>query len=175
MARRSGKEKQTTQSGGSLNFQTTIFFLSWFGIVTFFLLGHIYLRFTIRDLRVESARLQSQAEKMRIMEKKLIWEIEKMKQGDRLHEYACRDLGLVDIEPGRIERLRVPGQLITRYASGGKRTGYEVSEWASERYPSGLRSEVGSLLEINRELSAREQTLDEAWKKATDRGDQDNE
>ena len=150
----------------SLNVHTTFFFLSFFSLLTLFLLAHVYLQFTIQDIRIETARLQMQGEKMRSMEKKLIWEIGKLKQGDRLHEFALRDLGLEDVDPGSIEKLDVSSRLIARYGNSGKGTGYEEAKWVEEKYPKGLKGKVGSFLEINRELSAREQTPEDAWKKA---------
>jgi len=159
---RSGNIPESTTS---LNARSTIFFLFWFAIVTFFLLAHVFLRFTIRDLKIETVRLQEQTEKMRAMEKNLVWEIGKLKQGDRLHEYASAELGLVNVDPASIERLRVPARLIAKYSTGGKNTGYEEMRWAEAKYPGGIRDEIGSLLKINRELNAREQTLDAVWKK----------
>lgn len=168
MPRRSRKTKEPEKKV-SLNLHTALFFLFFFSILTLFLLAHVYLRFTIRDLRVETVRLQSQKEKMRALEKKLIWQIGKLKHGDRLHEFARRDLGLVDVSPGSVQELRVPRRLIAKYSTGGKNTGYEELRWAEESYPSGFKGKVGSFLEINRELTAREETLEAAWEKATNR------
>ena len=165
MARKKENKKVQTPYV-SLNVHTIFFFLFFFSLFTIFLLAHVYLQFTIRDLRIETARLQRQGEKMRTMEKKLIWEIGKLKQGDRLHEFALRDLGLEDVDPASIEKLEVSHHMIARYGNTGKGTGYEEAKWAEEKYPGGFKGKMGSILEINRELSAREQTLEDAWKKA---------
>jgi cell division protein FtsB len=168
MARKKKKEKYTVPEV-TLNIRTTLFFLFLFTLITTFLLAHVRLRFAIRDFRVETVRLQSQVGKMRNMEKKLVWEIEKLKQGDRLHEYACRDLGLVDIAAGDIEKIKVPARTVARYLKGGKKSGYEAAIWAEAKYPGGLKEEIGSIIEINRELSARENSLDAVWKKVSSR------
>ena len=161
---RAGK-REWNESRPSLGFRTILFFLVWFSLVTTFLLAHIYLRFTIRDLRIETVRLQRQGEKMRSVEKGLVWEIGRLNQGDRLHEYANRDLGLKDVDPATLERLTVPEALIADYSTGGKTSGYEEAKWMEEKYSKKLGRDVTSLLEINRELNAKEQTLDAVWKR----------
>lgn len=158
-------KREWNEARTSLNLRTILFFLVWFSLVTLFLLAHIYLRFTIRDLRIETVRLQRQGEKMRSLEKSLLWEIGKLNQGDRLHECASRDLGLKDADPAIFEKLTVPGALIADYSTGGKSSGYEEVKWMEEKYSRKFGSEVTSLLEINRELNAKEQTLDAVWKK----------
>ena len=145
------------------------FILATFALVTFAMLAHVFLRFTIRDLRIETVRLQGQSQKMKDMEKDLIWKIEKLKQGDRLHEYACKELGLVDVEPTSIERLEVPASIIAKYSTGGKSAEYGEVEWAEARYPDDISAEMGSFIRINRELTAREQTLEKMWKEAISR------
>ncbi|HPB30262.1 MAG TPA: hypothetical protein PLB62_02295 [Candidatus Sumerlaeota bacterium] len=150
----------------SLNSWATMFFLFWFAITTVFLLGHVFLRFTTKDLKIEACRLQAQAERLRIQEKNLLWEIESLKQGDRLHEFAARDLGLVDADPVAIERLVVPACVIARYEQGCATDGYEHVQWAQARYPGGIKADVDSFVQINRELMAREDTLDAELRKA---------
>lgn|GEM_PF-568662 len=144
----------------SLNIRTMVFFIFWFGILTFFLLAHVFLQFTIRDLRIEAVRLQNQAENLSTMESNLLWDIGRLNQGDRLHEYACTELGLEDVEPAAIEKITVPSRLIARYSTGGRNTGYEESSWAEAKYPKGLKEEVSSFIKINQEINAREQTVD---------------
>ena len=107
---------------------------------------------------------------MRSLEKNLLWEIGKLNQGDRLHECASQDLGLKDADPTTFEKLIVPGALIADYSTGGKSTGYEEAKWMEEKYSRKLGSEVTSLLEINRELNAKEQTLDVVWKRLKEKG-----
>jgi len=158
-------KREWKKAGPSLNFRTILFFLVWFSLVTLFLLAHIYLRFTIRDLRIETVRLQRQAEKMRSLEKSLLWEIGKLNQGDRLHECATTDLGLKDADPATFEKLIVPDTLIADYSTGGRISGYEEVKWMEEKYSRKSGSDVSSLLEINRELNAKEQTLDAVWKR----------
>lgn len=144
----------------SLNIRTMVFFLFWFGILTVFLLAHVFLQFTIRDLRIEAVRLQNQSENLSTMESNLLWDIGRLNQGDRLHEYACTELGLEDVEPALIEKITVPSRLIARYSTGGRNTGYEEASWAEAKYPRGLKEEVSSFIKINQEINAREQTLD---------------
>ncbi len=158
-------KREWNEARSSLQFRTILFFLVWFSLVTLFLLAHIFLRFTIRDLRIETVRLQRQEEKMRSLEKSLLWEIGKLNQGDRLHECATRDLGLKDVDPAVFEKLTVPATLIADYSTGGKSSGYEELKWMEEKYSRKMGSEVTSLLEINRELNAKEQTLDAVWKR----------
>jgi len=153
----------------SLNIKTILFFLFCFSLLTFFCLAHVFLQFTIRDLRIETVRLQRQYEKLMAMEKQLIWKIGHLSQGDRLHEFATTELGLREVDPGSIERLFVPNQLITAYSKGGKSTGYEQAKWMEEKYGKETGTQVGSLLEINRELNAREEALDAIWKRVREK------
>ena len=161
-------KREWRESRSSLNIRSILFFLVWFSVVTMFLLAHVYLRFTIRDLRIETVRLQRQGERMRSLEKNLLAEIGRLNQGDRLHEYANRDLGLKDADPALLEKLTVPASLIADYAKGARSAGYEEAQWMQEKYARRLGSEVTSLLEINKELNAKEQTLDAVWKKLKD-------
>jgi cell division protein FtsL len=159
------QRREYRKSGSSLSLPRMIFFLFCFTVLTFFLLAHVFLRFTIRDLRIESARLQRQYDKMMAVEKSLVWEIGSMSQGDRLHEMATQELGLKDADPASIERLAVSTSLIADYSTGGRNSGYEQARWMEEKYGKGFGKEVGSFLEINKELNAREQALDEVWKR----------
>lgn len=163
--------RQYRKAGVSLSIPRMIFFLFCFTVLTFFLLAHVFLRFTIRDLRIESARLQRQHDKMMAMEKSLVWEIGTMSQGDRLHKLATEELGLQDADPASIEKLVVSKRLIATYSIGGRNSGYEEARWIEEKYGKGIGKEVGSFLEINKELNAREQALDEVWKKIKDNED----
>jgi hypothetical protein len=111
---------------------------------------------------------------MMAMEKSLVWEIGTMSQGDRLHELATQELGLKDADPASMEKLVVSRSLIASYSTGGRNSGYEEARWMEEKYGKGLGREVGSFLEINKELNAREQALDEVWKKIKDNDDKKN-
>ncbi|MBN1902061.1 hypothetical protein JW926_12125 [Candidatus Sumerlaeota bacterium] len=162
------------KKGPSLTTARMVFFLFCFSVLTFFLLAHIFLRFTIRDLRIEAARLQRQYDKLMAMEKSLIWEIGAMSQGDRLRELAMQELGLRDANPASIEKLTVSESLIASYSAGGMNSGYEQARWMEEKYAKGIGKEVGSFLEINKELNAKEQALDEVWKKIKEKEDEKN-
>ena len=163
----------------SLNTRTMLFFLFLFGILTVFSLAHIFLQFKIRDLRIEAVMLQDQGMKLAGVEKNLIGEIGRLNQGDRLHEFACTELGLRDVSPNEIEKLNIPERIIAKYSTGGRKTGYEEMNWIEARYPRGLKEEVGSFIKINHELSAREQTMDtfikELSKKKDNRADKKGE
>lgn len=146
----------------SLRFRGILYCLFWFGILTLFMLGHVFLRFTIRDLKVEAVYYQTRAEEIKNQEKMLTSDIASLKEGDRLREFAVRDLGLKDVKPFEIEKLTVPATLIAEYEGGGSRSGYSEIRWAKARHPGGLREEVNSFVEINREIFAREENLEKS-------------
>ncbi|HRR98932.1 MAG TPA: hypothetical protein P5128_01650 [Candidatus Sumerlaeia bacterium] len=157
----------------SLNARTMFFFLFVFGALTFFSLAHIYLQFKIRDLKIETVMLQDQGIKLADIEKNLIGEIARLNQGDRLHEFACTELGLRDVAADEIEKLIIPQRTIAKYTTGGRKTGYEETNWIEARYPRGFKEEVGSFIKINHELSAREQSLDLIIKELTSKKEND--
>lgn len=155
----------------SLNARTMLFFLFLFGVLTVFSLAHVYLQFKIRDLKIEAVMLQDQGIKLAGVEMNLIGEIARLNQGDRLHEFACTELGLRDVSPNEIEKLTIPERTIAKYSTGGRKTGYEEINWIEARYPRGFKEEIGSFIKINHELSAREQTMDSVIKELSRKKD----
>jgi hypothetical protein len=90
--------------------------LSLLVVVLGLVLMHLYLRFSLNELRAQIIGQQGQEEILLNDIKVLESKTEALKQRDQLLAYASRQLGMVKLEPGQRQVLLLDDEIATRYA-----------------------------------------------------------
>jgi len=77
------------------------------GVVTGFLLLHVQLRLAIKDLDIDTPKWQREKERCLNELNQLESDIERLKDGNRVLEYAQTELGMISYNVGDAQTLRV--------------------------------------------------------------------
>lgn len=96
--------------------------VGWAAILTTLALLHVYVQFTISDLRMSARALQREQEKLDNRARELKIEVQRLKGAERIDRLA-RQLGMVPPKPGQVERLNIPVELASKYEGGQWRRG----------------------------------------------------
>lgn len=78
-------------------------------------LAHIHLRLATREMAIQRSRLQAEWEELWDRHGALASEVERLRGGDRMLDYAHRKLGLVELPADQIEVWELPRRLVERY------------------------------------------------------------
>ncbi|MCE5230731.1 septum formation initiator family protein [bacterium] len=106
--------------------------LSLLAVVLGLVLMHLHLRFSLNELRAQIIGQQAQEERLLNEIKVLESKTEALKQRDRLLAYASSQLGMVKLEPGQRQALRLDHEIATRYAMARATGSMPASEDAGE-------------------------------------------
>ena len=145
----------------SLSKRTIVRLLLWSLIMTSLALCHIYLRFTIRDLQIETRKLQDRKSQLVDLKKSLGSTIENLKSGDRLHEYAISQLHMIDYDPKEIQYLTVPQKVIAKYQGAERYVPAQERHWRRmEESEENMISLLASIVKVSQNSSAQEKSKD---------------
>lgn len=90
--------------------------MSLLAVAMLLVLMHLHLRFSLNGLRAQIIGQQGQEERLHNDIKLLEARTEALKQRDRLLAYASAELGMVKLDPGQRQVLRLDPEVRTRYA-----------------------------------------------------------
>jgi len=86
-----------------------------FGALLCFGLGHLTLRFSLSDLRIETIRLQGVQDNLLSEINALRGQNEALKRPERLYEYARLELGMIPYRTAEREVFQMPMDVYQRY------------------------------------------------------------
>jgi len=118
-------------------------YLVWFGLITMLALAHVYLRFSIRDLLMETRHLQQEKAELENKKTLLVSDTEYLKNDERMCAYATEKLNLVHSKPNQIEHLVVSNDLVDKYRNSS--SAYRHIKFWKEEEPSAGEKIMKSL------------------------------
>ncbi len=131
-------------------------------IITGMLLVHVQLRLKVKDLDIETPKWQREMQRSTNELNQLRSDIEKLKDGNRVLEYAQVELGMVTYNPGQAETLRVDEKRIEEWKRCSpkfekKRLGFGAREVAMETLEAKRDESLQTIMKILRTPSASTQ------------------
>jgi len=103
--------------GRALSLATLVRCVGWAAVATSLVLIHVYVQFTLSDLRISTRRIQTARERLENEANELRVEVLRLQGKERI-ERLVKEWGMQAPLPGQVKTMKVPETLMAKYEGG---------------------------------------------------------